>query len=108
MRDDGGGVQPLDFFRSCQIGKVFDVEICPRKPLNEVELRPVDDTTLQVGVRQLGVHKAFGATHPWPVAVEKAGVEHIPAGLLRGKSVYRRPALGLGMGRLDEKLRAYP
>ena len=60
---------PVKLFCRCQLGKVFDVEICPHQKLNEVELRPVDDTTLEVGVRQLRVHKAVGATHPWPVEV---------------------------------------
>lgn len=60
---------PVTLFRRCQLGKVFEVDICPHKPQAEVELRTVDDATLEVGVRQISIQEEPVAAPPWPVAV---------------------------------------
>lgn len=51
------------------MGKVFEVDICPHKPQGEVELRTVDDATLEVGVRLISIQEEPVAAPPWPVAV---------------------------------------
>lgn len=61
---------PITLFRRCQIGKVFDVEMCPLKSKGEVELRAVDEATVEVGVRQVNVQEVPGETKSWPVAVQ--------------------------------------
>lgn len=60
---------PVTLFRRCQIGKVFDVEVCPLQSQGEVELREVDEATVEIGVRQVKVQEVPEETSSWPVAV---------------------------------------
>lgn len=51
----------------CRLGTISEVELCPRKDQGEVELRPVDEATLEVGVRRCEVQKEAKVGSPWPV-----------------------------------------
>uniref|UniRef100_A0A8C1X837 Gypsy retrotransposon integrase-like protein 1 n=1 Tax=Cyprinus carpio TaxID=7962 RepID=A0A8C1X837_CYPCA len=58
----------VTLFQRCRLGQISDVELCPRSQGN-VELRPLDNETVEVGVRQTSVQDARQEHLPWPVAV---------------------------------------
>lgn len=60
---------PVTLFQRCRLGQISDVELCPSRLQGNVELRPLDNETVEVGVRQKSVQDARQEQMPWPVAV---------------------------------------